>query len=502
MKFNNPKIEKLYKHLSKISKEAYKDHFLISNIIFSKQGNSNQLLESYLLEDPPSNISPQFIIKKLFLYLVKNFEGWAFSVMAAILHSISGQKFAIENEDDELILVDTYFIVTQFLEKGEIEDIYFPKLSEYLTKRKKKFAYIPRWFGSKQPLGLFRIFKVIKEKQIPVLTQHQVLTFSDYIKSLKFLFLYPFSVFRIMKTLGSSYEDKLVQYALWEVFDGVIIENYFRFLFGQRLSLEIPGRINCLSWSENLASDKNFYLGLRTTLGKAKVIGAQLFVRPDTLLNIETDEQEVPFKVIPDKILVNGSGYHFHSDKVKVAVGPALRYKYLFNPEIYENSREIILAILPYYDHVTKNILELIGKVDWPAPVVVKFHPTMNSKNYQTLIPENTSVTLEPLSSLLKKTLIAIGQSTGGLIEACAIGIPAIEIRYPERFSHYYMPEIGKGIIWDQAKNSREIEQLVKKFQKSLRENPERIKEEGYKMKLFCFSEPTEELMNQAFEID
>ena len=212
MKFKNPKIEKLYKHLSQISKEAYKDHFLISNIIFSKQGTSNQLLENYLSEDPPPKISFQLIIKKLFLYLVKNLIGWAFSIIASIFHTISGQKFELGKEEDELILVDTYFIVTQILEKGEIKDIYFPKLSEHLTKRKKKFAYTPRWFGSKKPLGLFKIFKVIKEKRIPVLTQYQVLTLSDYIRSLIFLFLYPFSVFRIMNRLGSSYEDKLVSY--------------------------------------------------------------------------------------------------------------------------------------------------------------------------------------------------------------------------------------------------------------------------------------------------
>ena len=142
-----------------------------------------------------------------------------------------------------------------------------------------------------------------------------------------------------MKKLGSSYEDKLVRYALWEVFDGVVMEHYFRFLLGQRLSLELPGRIKCFSWYESLASDKNFYLGLRTIPEKTRIIGAQLFVRPLSFMNIVADEQEIPFKVIPDKILVNGSGYHFDSAKVRMAVGRALRYKYLFNYEVFESSR-------------------------------------------------------------------------------------------------------------------------------------------------------------------
>jgi hypothetical protein len=501
MKFKNPKIEKLYEHLSQITSEAYKDEFLISNIAFSKQESNDRILEIYLTGESPPNISLFYKLKKLLLYLAKNFIGWTFLVIAAIFHKISKQNFSIKNEN-ELILVDTYFVITQIFERGEFEDIFFPGLSEYLTKRKKNYAYIPRWFGSKQPFGLFRVFKIIKEKKIPVLTQYQVLSFPDYVKALRFLILYPFSLFRFMKKLGSSYEDNLIRYALWEVFDGGVIEHYVRFLFGRRLSSIIPVHIKCLSWYESLAADKSFYLGLRTIPDKTKIIGAQLFVRPSTLMNIVTDEQEILFKVIPDKILVNGSGYNFNSDKVKVATGPALRYKHLFTSNPHKSSKEIILVILPYFDHATKNTLELVNKVEWPVPVEIKFHSTMDWKNYEAMIPENFSVTNEPISQLLKKTLIAVGQSTGGLMEAGALGIPAIDIQYPEKFSHFYMPETGKGILWDQAKNATEIELLLKQFQKTLKENPEKLKEEGEKMKSFCFSDPTEEAINQAFELD
>ena len=398
--------------------------------------------------------------------------------------------------------MDTYFVVTRILERSEFEDIFFPGLSEYLTKRKKNYTYIPRWFGSKQPFGLFRIFRIIKEKQIPVLTQYQLLSLSDYVKALRFVILYPFSLFRFMKKLGSSYEDNLIRYALWAVFDGGIIEHYVRFLFGRRLSLIIPGRIKCLSWYESLAADKSFYLGLRTIPKKTKIIGAQLFVRPITLMNIVTNEQEIPFKVIPDKILVNGSGYHFNSDRVKVATGPSLRYKHLFTSSPHKSSKEIILVILSYFDHATKNTLELVSQVDWPVPVVIKLHPTRDWKNYEAMIPEKFSITSEPISQLLKKTLIAVGQSTGALIEAGALGIPSIDIQCPEKFSNFYMPEIGKGILWGQAKNGTEIEGLIKQFQKTLKENSEQLKEEGEKMKSFCFSDPTEEAINQAFELD
>ena len=64
------------------------------------------------------------------------------------------------------------------------------------------------------------------------------------------------------------------------------------------------------------------------------------------------------------------------------------------------------------------------------------------------------------------------------------------------------MPEIGKGIIWDQASDASEVQILVEKFQLALQDNQEKINEESKKMRAFCFSESTEELINSAFELD
>jgi len=63
------------------------------------------------------------------------------------------------------------------------------------------------------------------------------------------------------------------------------------------------------------------------------------------------------------------------------------------------------------------------------------------------------------------------------------------------------MPKIGKGIIWDRASNADEVIRHVKKFQKMLKSNPKLIQEEGLRLKSLYFSEPTEELINRAFEL-
>ena len=143
MKFKNPKIEKLYKYLAQISNKAYKDQFLITNIILSKEESKGQILENYIEGNLPPKISLAFILKKFSLYIAKNFMGWIFSVVSSIFHWFAGQNFSIKNED-ELILVDTYFVTKQILNSGEFKDIYFPGLSEYLTKQKKKLRLYPK----------------------------------------------------------------------------------------------------------------------------------------------------------------------------------------------------------------------------------------------------------------------------------------------------------------------------------------------------------------------
>jgi len=63
------------------------------------------------------------------------------------------------------------------------------------------------------------------------------------------------------------------------------------------------------------------------------------------------------------------------------------------------------------------------------------------------------------------------------------------------------MPEIGKGVVWDQVEEVEEVKKLVVQFEKALDENPEQLKEEGVRLKSFCFSEPTDELIGRAFEL-
>jgi hypothetical protein len=98
--------------------------------------------------------------------------------------------------------------------------------------------------------------------------------------------------------------------------------------------------------------------------------------------------------------------------------------------------------------------------------------------------------------------MIVLGNGTGSLVEAVALGIPVINIQSRSGFSHNYMPEAGKGVLWDHAVEAKEVTRLVSKFKNFLESDPSRLKKEGEQIKSNLFSAPTDKLIGQAFQLD
>jgi hypothetical protein len=78
------------------------------------------------------------------------------------------------------------------------------------------------------------------------------------------------------------------------------------------------------------------------------------------------------------------------------------------------------------------------------------------------------------------------------LVEAASLGIPAISIENDARgrseFSHSFMPDFGKGIIWDSASNASEVIDRIRKINSLIDQKPEEIAGMGkrYKEMFFC----------------
>ena len=494
------KRKKLFAYLSQASQKAYQDVYLITNDVLCKSETRARMLELYLKGTIPDSISFVKKVSKIIQFYSKNTVWFLRYLSAKLAHFLSNQRYSIPGIK-ELYALDIFFIVPNIINQKRFNDVYLSGLADVLDKSEKNYVYIPTWFGSWNPFDLFEVFRILRKNDCPVLTEFQVLEWPDYGRVLVYLVAYPFHVWRFISGLGESTEDRLLSFSLWETLDTVTLRNYLRYFLGKRISCLKGPEIKCISWYENQASDKAFILGLRHVPGKVEIFGAQLFLRTPTVLNIIPDESEISFRVLPDKVLVNGSGYRLGLKHISEEVGPSLRYGKLFQVKADPANGEIILILLPYWDHVINNILNLIKQIDWPATVMIKFHPSVEKNKYMAQIPPRFSVADEDLYVLFSKTRLVVGHSTGTMVEAASLGIPAIDIVDPVKFSHNYLPEYGRGVLWDKATNEKDVHRLMLQFEEALQLDASslRIIGEGLRGKYFC--EPTEEQFIQAFDL-
>ena len=61
------------------------------------------------------------------------------------------------------------------------------------------------------------------------------------------------------------------------------------------------------------------------------------------------------------------------------------------------------------------------------------------------------------LYHLFEDSKIVIGLSTGALVEAASLGIPVICVDNKSELTYNYLPNFGKGILWERAQKTFEI---------------------------------------------
>ena len=494
------KQKKLFNYLSQASQKAYRDEYLITNDVLCKSETRAKLLERYLAGEIPDSFSLIKKISKIIQFYSKNTVWFLLYLLAKLAHFLSNQKYDMTGIK-ELHALDVFFVIPNIINQKIFKDVYLTGLTETLDKIGKDYVYIPRWFGSWNPFDFFKAFRIIKKAKHPVLVEFQILELSDYVRALLYLATYPFHLRTFAQGLGVSDEDRILGFSLWETLDTVTIRNYLSFLYGKRISCLRGLKVKCISWYENQASNKTLYRGLRHVPGKVKIYGAQLFLAPSTLLNIIPDEAEIRFGVLPDKILVNGRGCSLRLKHIFEAVGPSLRYAKLFHTQTDPSNGDIVLVLLPYWDHAIKNILNLIRGIKWSVPVVIKFHPAVEKSSYSSQILSKFLVTDEDLYVLFKRAQVAVGCSSGALVEAMCLGIPVVDIVDPKQFVHNYMPAEEKGILWDKAVHEEDINLILKRFEEVLRVNPFLFRERGERIRDMLFCKPTDEQIVSAFDL-
>lgn len=497
------KLKKAYETLSSVSNRAYYDLYLLSNQVLSKNPLSNNFLKYFLADVKISPYKFHTLFNKLIKYYLNSFFQYAVYIAKFLICRIEKVRYDPTEVDGELIIIDTFFLSDSIVKSEQYAELYFPGLDHVLKTMGKPYAYLPVFYGSKDLSTFHSAIKIIKRARIPVLSEFQLLSLIDFLHLFSFILTYPWHVLCFMKTLEENDPDtELVKHELVDTLDQVTFLNFSRYLQGKRIA-DLPYKsIKLISWYENQTIDKNLYKGVRINRRKVVVYGAQLFLFSKMALNIFIDEKEKKFNIIPDRIIVNGPYFVPKSSHLHYAIGPSLRYSDLFKTSVQSEKQKDILVLLPYSYEISENILRMLSEVDQASrQFVVKAHPTAIVDELRHWLQPGWHIVHDSIYSLFKKARMVIGSSSGSLVEAASLGIQVICVKIQNDIDYVMLPELGKGILWEEANNIIELESHIKKFENYQERDFKKMMEISVKYKKTFFCEPTAEKIIEAFDL-
>ena len=143
----------------------------------------------------------------------------------------------------------------------------------------------------------------------------------------------------------------------------------------------------------------------------------------------------------------------------------------------------------------------MIDEAQIQIELFVKFHPATDKKKYAHRMKGKMQIVDNDIYDLFNRVGCVIGKSTGALVEATSLGIPVINIETGMEISHNYLPEFGKGIIWENASNGAEIVKWTRMFSDLITTKSDLIHSIAEKHKEIFFCEPTDEIIDETFEL-
>jgi len=222
-----------------------------------------------------------------------------------------------------------------------------------------------------------------------------------------------------------------------------------------------------LQWFENQIFERCFNRGLRKAGSTMPIYGSQLFLWPPELMNIHVDRSEATAHK-PDVILVNGPYYQHENIDIPCIVSSSIRYSWIFETEIIPTGNEKILVLLSFFEPAARFTIESVLQVEMPDKLMFKFHPATPLNNLVNLIPEESEIIYGDVSESFSEIGLLIGSASGVLVEAAAVGIPVIVTRKEGEVNYTYLPDIGRGVLWEEASTPKEIVEAKKLLRNAL----------------------------------
>jgi hypothetical protein len=497
------KLKAAFQLISSVNKVAYRDLFLLSNQVLSKNFYSNNFIKNFIADEQPGHQGTLIICYKLIVYYYKNMILFSLYLFGFIAFFFSGVKRFAAEKYEKLIVIDVFLLMKQIIKAKTYKDPYFPGLDDILLKLKKNYAYLPVFDSSRNPFALFKTLRILKKDNVPVLCEYQLLSFFDIIWLFYFIVAYPFRVLAFAIKLPMEDDGKgLLRSELINTLNHSVFNAFSRYLQGRKIACLKCGEIKLLSWYENQTTDKNLYKGIRHNPQKITIYGAQLFLYSKSMLNITVDENESEFGVVPDKIIVNGRYYVPEKPGNNFIVGPSLRYAKLFSTIINKIHQRNILVLLPYFPDKAGNILKLLTRARLPHDsVIIKAHPALRLSMLKKMNTGDYKVVDDDLYRLFQTAKVVVSADSGTLVEACSLGIHAIVVTREKTISCNPLPDLGKGVIWDEVATEEELRETIRRMDQLRHERGNEMDSLAREYREMFFGDCKEESVIRAFDL-
>ncbi len=562
-------LRPLFQAFSDLNRLAYHHPALQANYVLRKTPPAGETLLPPEQTDPstlpgqshasPHRVSRRMLVRSVFAYYAINSIYFCLLLCKKAAHALAGvREVPFSPTASALparpVIIDSFVVVDATVANRHWRDTYFPGLAPALESHGYQPVLMPRFYGSHNPLALFRTLRILRTQGIPLVTEYGLLTFGDYLRILGLMLSMPVLLLRVLRQASQtphphtdSAYARAVRHRDYLLIRGLAsghLAPMVRRVAARRLGTHLPPHAKTISWFENQSIDACFMAGLHETAPTVTRYGAQLLLWADSLLNAHADDTDIPFGLAPDVPMATGP-YFFPADSTQeYRTGPALRYAYLFGPDsiVRRNPQGPILVLLSYHHEETVRILTAVQQLtasrtafssapassgssgipgspgslgsrnapDTPgAPFSAarpafrfRFHPATRPEHYASLLPADVHLSQGSMHDALREASLVVGSGTGALAEAVACGIPAINITEAGRLCHCFLPPFGKGLLWDTCDVSASLSDVRDRLEAAQHPlSPDALRGHSRTFRDLLFQEPTPRAIANAFDL-
>ena len=409
-------------------------------------------------------------------------------------------------------LIDTFMLPNSISSKRYL-DRYYNGLFTYLDDNTKKNTfYLPHINANYSRSDLKKVYINSDEN---IVFKHDFLKVSDYIQAIFLLSKHKvhnnskfyFKNFNITNFIKKNIKnEKFNSSSFWALL------NYF---FIKRLKQNKIKLESFINWNENQPIDKGLVRGIHDFYPKIVVKGYRAFiVSTDYNLYLMPTQFEVDNKVIPDEIIVTGSGLvdqvRGFCENIKVSVGPAFRFQDINKPTRFLKNKKSILVALPIgFDDSVNIINSLIEiqkyiKFDY-YKFIIRPHPTNSIESLQLRIRDigkiNYCWSKGDFRDNVLDSFLLISNTSSTLLESLAYGVSVIIVGSNKSITQNPIPKTIDKRLWSIVYNAKDLANKIIFFHNFSESNQQDIIKSSALIKKEFFGQITKNHVNKLLNI-